>query len=340
MSSSESSLIKAVIFGCAGPELTDAERRFFAAAQPLGFILFQRNCEEPAQTRALIAALRESVGRADAPVLIDQEGGRVARLKPPHWRLPPAAARIGALAASDPAAACEAARLNARMIADELYDLGVTINCAPVLDIPVAGAHDVIGDRAFGVDPKTTASLGGAVCDGLMAGGILPVIKHIPGHGRTSVDSHHCLPRTEVSLETLRETDFAPFAALSGRPWAMTAHMVYSAIDEAPATVSKPLIEGIIRGDMGFDGVLFTDDLSMEALGGSLATRAAAALDAGCDLVEHCNGKLDEMTAVAEAVGPLSAAAHRRVATAEALRTIPEPIDRAALAARLDKLLG
>jgi beta-N-acetylhexosaminidase len=340
LSSSEPSFIKAVIFGCAGPELSDAERRFFAAAQPLGFILFQRNCDDPAQTRALIAGLRDCVGRADAPVLIDQEGGRVARLKPPHWRLPPAAARIGALAGDDPSAAREAARINARLIADDLYDLGITINCAPVLDIPVPGAHDVIGERAFGVDPETTAELGGAVCDGLMAGGILPVIKHMPGHGRTSVDSHHSLPRTDASLETLRESDFAPFAALSDRPWAMTAHMVYSAIDEAAATVSKVLIEGTIRGDFGFDGVLFSDDLSMEALGGSLASRAAAALDAGCDLVEHCNGRLDEMAAVAEAVGPLSGPARRRVDAAEALRTAPEPIDRAALAARLDELLG
>ena len=337
MSSSESSSIKAVIFGCAGPRLSDAERRFFADAQPLGFILFQRNCRDPAQTRSLIADLRDSVGRADAPILIDQEGGRVARLKPPHWRLPPSAAQIGAL---EPVVAHEAARINARLIADDLHDLGVTVNCAPVLDIPVAGAHEVIGDRAFGTEPATTAALGAAVCDGLMAGGILPVIKHIPGHGRTRVDSHHRLPVTDTPLETLRETDFAPFAALSGRPWAMTAHMVFSAVDNAPATLSKPLIERIIRGEMGFDGVLFTDDLSMRALGGSLAERARAALDAGCDLVEHCNGKLEEMTAVAAAVGPLSEAARRRIDAAEALRAAPRPIDRAALTARLEELLG
>ncbi|MCH7944180.1 MAG: beta-N-acetylhexosaminidase [Proteobacteria bacterium] len=337
MSSLENPSIKAVIFGCAGTKLSEAERRFFAESQPLGFILFQRNCREPAGTRRLIADLRDSVGRADAPILIDQEGGRVARLKPPHWRLPPSAARIGALGGD---AARDAARINARLIAYDLHDLGVTINCAPVLDIPIPGAHDVIGDRAFGVDPRTTAGLGAAVCDGLMAGGILPVIKHMPGHGRTSVNSHHRLPVTDASLETLRATDFAPFAALSERPWAMTAHMVFSAVDAAPATLSAPLIERVIRGDMGFDGVLFTDDLSMEALGGALGERAAAALDAGCDVVEHCNGRLGEMRAVAAAVGPLSEAARARIDAGEALRAAPQAIDRAALAARLDELLG
>ncbi len=340
MSSSEYPVIKAVIFGCAGPELSDAERRFFAASQPLGFILFARNCQDPAQTRRLTADLRDSVGRADAPILIDQEGGRVARLQPPHWRLPPSAARIGALAARGAAAAREAARINARLIADDLQRLGVTINCAPVLDIPIPGAHDVIGDRAFGVDPATTAALGDEVCQGLTAGGILPVIKHIPGHGRSRVDSHTGLPVTDEPLETLMATDFHPFARLSQKPWAMTAHMVYSAIDDAPATVSSRLIETIIRGEMGFDGVLFSDGLSMAALGGSLGDRAAASLEAGCDLVEHCNGKLDEMIALAEAVGPLSETAQRRIAAGEAERCEPAATDRAALAARLDELLG
>ncbi len=340
MSSSESSFIKAVIFGCAGLRLSDAERRFFARSQPLGFILFARNCRDPAQTRALIADLRHSLGRADAPVLIDQEGGRVARLTPPHWRAPPAAARIGALAGSDRDAAREAAYINARLIAGELHDLGVTINCAPVLDIPIPGAHEVIGDRAFGVDPEVTAALGAQACLGLAAGGVLPVIKHIPGHGRARADSHAALPVTDAPLETLRATDFAPFAALRGQPWAMTAHMVFSAVDDVAATVSKPLIERIIRGEIGFDGVLFSDDLSMRALGGSLGERAAASLDAGCDLVEHCNGVLDEMMAVAEAVGPLSEAARRRLDAAEAGRAAPQTIDAGALAARLEELLG
>ncbi len=341
MSSTESSFIKAVVFGCAGPRLSDAERRFFAQSQPLGIILFQRNCEDPAQTRALIADLRDCLGRADAPILIDQEGGRVMRLKPPHWRAPPAAAQFGALSARDGGAAREAARINARLIADELHELGVTINCAPVLDIPVPGAHDVIGDRAFGVDPETTAALGKEVCNGLVAGGLLPVIKHIPGHGRTRVDSHHRLPVTDAPLETLRATDFAPFAALRDQPWAMTAHMVFSAVDDAPATVSAPLIERVIRGEIGFDGVLFSDDLSMEALGGTLAERAAASLAAGCDLVEHCNGNLDEMKGMADAIGPLSEAAARRIHDGEAMRTTaPAPVDRTALAARLEELKG
>ena len=288
----------------------------------------------------MIADLRDSLGRADAPVLIDQEGGRVARLKPPHWRAPPAAQRFGALSARDGGAAREAAYINARLTADELHNLGVTINCAPVLDIPVPGAHDVIGERAFGVDPETTAALAAEVCGGLAAGGMLPVIKHIPGHGRARVDSHHRLPMTDASLETLRATDFAPFTALRDQPWAMTAHMVFSAVDDAPATISKPLIERVIRGEIGFDGVLFSDDLSMEALGGTLGERAAASIAAGCDLVEHCNGKLDEMKGVAEAVGPLSEAARRRIHDAEAMRMAPDPLDRTALAARLEELIG
>ena len=232
-----------------------------------------------------------------------------------------------------------------RVIVDRVRAWIVIVDRARLIDDDASGLvvrniNDVIGDRAFGVDPRTTANLGAAVCDGLMAGGILPVIKHMPGHGRTSVNSHHRLPVTDASLETLRATDFAPFAAHRDRPWAMTAHMVYSAVDHAPATLSKPLIERVIRGDMGFGGVLFSDDLSMRALGGALGERAAAALDAGCDLVEHCNGKLDEMMALAEAVGPLSEAAERRIAAGEARRGEPEAMDRAALAARLDELLG
>lgn len=340
MSTPLPSFINAVIFGCSGPHLLDEERRFFAQSQPLGFILFQRNCQDPDQTRALIADLRDSLGRADAPILIDQEGGRVARLKPPHWRLPPSAATLGVLSCQDKAAAREAAWINARLIAADLHDLGFSFNCAPVLDITVPGAHDVIGDRAFGVDQATTIDLGNAVCDGLMAGGVLPIIKHIPGHGRTRTDSHSGLSVTAAVIDLLRATDFAPFAALSSRPWAMTTHMVFSDIHEAPVTVSKPVIERIIRGEIGFDGVLFSDDLSMEALGGSIGERAAAALDAGCDLVEHCNGKLDEMKQVAAAVSHLSDAARRRIEDAEALRSTPQPIDRTGLLSRLEELLG
>lgn len=334
---------KAVIFGCAGASLLDDERRFFADADPLGFILFARNCEAPAQLRALVADLRAAVGRADAPVLIDQEGGRVARLRPPHWREAPAAGRIGALASRDWQAGIEAARLNARLIAAELHDAAITINCAPVLDLPVPGASEVIGDRAFCGDAELAGALGGAVCGGLLAGGVLPVIKHMPGHGRAAADSHHALSSVDEPLEVLRATDFAPFARLADAPWGMTAHILFSAIDDKPATQSKVVIDRIIRGEIGFGGVLFSDDLSMEALAGGLGERAASSLAAGCDVVEHCNGVLDEMEEVAAAVGPLTDGAQARIAAAEACRETPETpetIDRAALEARLGQLLA
>ena len=330
---------KAVIFGCAGPRLAADERRFFAAAQPLGFILFARNCTSRAQLRELVVNLREASGRADAPVLIDQEGGRVVRLRPPEWRAAPAPERFGALARRDLAAAREAARLNARLISAELHELGVTVNCAPVLDVPTPGAHDVIGDRALAADPRIVATLGAEVCSGLLAGGVLPVIKHMPGHGRARSDSHLEPPVVDAPLDALRESDFAPFRALSDAPWAITAHVVYSALDDSPATVSRPVIERIIRGEIGFGGVLVTDDMSMGALSGGLGERARAALAAGCDAVVHCTGKLDEMREVAEAVAPLSDAAQGRIAEAEARRTPPEPIERGA-GARLDALLA
>ncbi|MFP6743605.1 MAG: beta-N-acetylhexosaminidase, partial [Alphaproteobacteria bacterium] len=253
---------KAVIFGCAGTVLTDAERRFFAAAQPLGFILFQRNCETPDQLRALTSDMRATLGRADAPVLIDQEGGRVARLRQPHWRASPAAGVIGELTARDWITGIEAARLNAMLIAAELHDAGITINCAPVLDLPIAGASDAIGDRAFSGAASITGALGRAVCGGLLAGGVLPVIKHMPGHGRAMSDTHHALPVVNEPLDVLRATDLAPFQQLRESPWGMTAHIVFSAIDDKPATQSKPVIERIIRGEIGFEGVLFSDDLS------------------------------------------------------------------------------
>ena len=331
---------KAVIFGCAGASLSDAERRFFAHADPLGFILFARNCEAPAQLRALVGGLRECVGRDDAPVLIDQEGGRVARLRPPDWRQAPAAGRIGALARRDWEAGIEAARLNARLIAAELHDAGIAINCAPVLDLPIPGTSEVIGDRAFCGDAELAGALGGAVCGGLLAGGVLPVIKHMPGHGRAMTDSHHALPVVDEPLDVLRATDFAPFARLAESPWGMTAHIVFSAIDDKPATQSKVVIDRIIRGEIGFEGVLFSDDLSMEALTGGLGERAASSLAAGCDVVEHCNGALGEMEEVAASVGPLSDGAQSRIAAAEACREAPETINRAALEARLGELLA
>jgi beta-N-acetylhexosaminidase len=319
-------LIQPVIFGLHGTELSDAERAFFRDSNPLGFILFQRNCETPDQVRALVAALRDSVGRADAPVLIDQEGGRVARLKPPHWPAYPAPAVMAALGEIK---AREAAWLGARLIADDLAMLGITVDCAPVLDILVTGADPIIGDRAWGDNPALVAARGLAVCDGLLAGGVLPVIKHIPGHGRGNVDSHKGLPVVATRRAELDSTDFAPFRALAGAPWAMTAHILYSDIDsERCATLSPRVIGEVIRTSIGFDGVLVSDDLSMQALGGSLQDRARGALEAGCDLVLHCNGELTEMSDIAAAIGTMSDAARRRVNAAEARRQAPGQFDR------------
>ncbi|MGE0259522.1 MAG: beta-N-acetylhexosaminidase [Alphaproteobacteria bacterium] len=302
----------------AGERLSPDEKRFSAACDPLGFVLFRRNCVSREQVRDLVAEMREAVGRADAPVLIDQEGGRVARLRPPEWRAYPAPAKIAAL--PDPTA-LEAAYLAARLIAEDLAELGVTVDAAPVLDLPVPGADPVIGDRAWGTDPARVAALGRAVCDGLLDGGVLPIIKHIPGHGRARVDSHTALPRVDDDGSTLSRADFAPFRALADMPWAMTAHIVYTKIDDAaPATLSRIVIDDVIRGEIGFDGVLVSDDISMGALAGSFAERTRRALDAGCDLVLHCNGDMAEMEAVAAAARPLSAEVHARIARAEELR--------------------
>ena len=329
--------MRPVIFGLGGTELSDTERRFFRDVNPVGFILFQRNCETPAQVRGLVAALRGTVARADAPILIDQEGGRVARLKPPHWPAYPAPATIAALGGIK---ARQAAWLAARLIADDLALLGITVDCAPVLDIPVAGADPIIGDRAWGSEARLVAERGLAVCDGLMAGGILPVIKHIPGHGRGNVDSHKGLPVVSTPLSALDSTDFAPFRALAGMPWAMTAHILYSALDSAlPATLSPRVIKEVIRASIGFDGVLVSDDLSMQALGGSLPERARGALAAGCDLVLHCNGDMDEMNGIAAAVGALSDSARSRLDAAEARRRAPGAFDRFGAERRLAVLL-
>ena len=304
----------------------------------MGFILFKRNCESPDQVRSLVLALRETVGRAEAPVLIDQEGGRVARLQPPRWRTYPAAATLGALGGEK---AKEAVRLVARLIADDLAALGITIDCLPVLDVPQPGADPVIGDRAYSSDPVEVARLGRVACEGLLAGGVLPVIKHIPGHGRANIDTHNALPRVTASRAELDATDFAPFRALADMPWAMTAHIVYTAIDaETPATLSLPVIREIIRGNMGFDGVLVSDDLSMNALGGPVGVRAARSLAAGCDLALHCNGNPAEMKDVAASVAPLTADARRRLVRAAARQCAPAPLDRRAAEARLEALLG
>ena len=330
---------RAVILGCAGERLNADERRFFGDADPVGFILFRRNCRSPDQVRDLVAALRDSIGRSDAPVLIDQEGGRVARLRPPSWRLYPSAACLGSL--PDPQAEL-AARLGARLIADDLEQLGITVDCLPVLDIPVAGADSVIGDRAYGTEPGRVTRLARAVCEGLLEGGVLPVIKHIPGHGRARVDSHYACPVIETDNDELSHTDFAPFRVLAAMPWAMSAHIVYMAIDStAPATLSSRVISQVIRGAIGFDGVLVSDDLSMQALGGEIGERAERALAAGCDLVLHCNGDRGEMETIVSATGRIAARTADRLARSEAMRRAfgPRPFDRSKAEARLDALL-
>ena len=310
----------AVIFGCSGTVLSDEECRFYAEVNPLGFILFQRNCNNPEQVRLLVASLRDTVRRPNAPVLIDQEGGRVQRLKPPHWRDVPAASRFADLYDKDRVRALKAARLNSYLIAHELYVLGISINCAPVLDLPQLGADLIIGDRAYGNNVSKISALAMAACEGLLAGGILPVIKHIPGHGRANVDSHKALPYVEAKMDTMVFSDFVPFKNLNFMPWAMTAHVLYKEIDkDKPATISVKVIR-MIRKDIGFDGVLLSDDLSMKALDGTLKSRTASALAAGCDVALHCNGEMAEMTQVASGAVSLSNQAIKRIERAESLR--------------------
>ena len=329
-----------MILGCSGESLNPFERDFFRAADPVGFILFRRNCRSPDQLRELVASLRDCVGRDDAPVLIDQEGGRVARLRPPHWRLYPSAARLASL--PDPLSKT-AARLCARLIADDLEQLGITVDCLPVLDLPGSGADPVIGDRAYGSEPEHVVRLGRAVCEGLLEGGVLPVIKHIPGHGRACVDSHYACPVVDTGRDELSRIDFAPFRGLASMPWAMTAHIVYMAIDPtAPATLSRGVIAEAIRGEIGFDGVLVSDDLSMRALGGDIGDRARRALLAGCDLALHCNGDPGEMQSIVAAATRISDRTAARLARAEAMRrrSAANGFDRREAEAEFDALLG
>ncbi|MGH6894838.1 MAG: beta-N-acetylhexosaminidase [Dongiaceae bacterium] len=303
----------AAIFGVAGQTLSGEEHAFFRDAQPLGFILFARNVADPDQVRRLVNDLRASVEHAEAPVLIDQEGGRVQRLRPPHWRAAAPAARFGALAAQRVEAGRKAVFLNHQLIGNELMALGIDADCAPLVDVHQPGAHDVIGDRAFSGDPEQVAMLGRVAADGLMSAGVTPIIKHIPGHGRTMVDSHHDLPRVTASHAELSHTDFVPFKRLNDIPWAMTAHIVYEAIDpDLPATLSAKVIAETIRGEIGFDGLLLSDDLSMKALRGALPELARRSVAAGCDLALHCNGKMEEMEQVAAGAPPLSRAGLER----------------------------
>jgi beta-N-acetylhexosaminidase len=336
-------MTQAVIYGCAGAQLGADEAAFFRAAQPLGFILFGRNVVDPVQLRQLTHDLRASIDRPDAPILIDQEGGRVRRLRPPHWRAIAAPAVFGLLAEQDRPAGERAVWLNHRLLAAELLDLGINVDCAPLLDISFPGAHDVVGDRALGSDSGLVARLGRIAAEALLAGGVMPIIKHIPGHGRAMVDSHLDLPRVTVDHATLAATDFRPFVALQDLPWGMTAHLVYEAIDpEHPATLSKKVIGEIIRREIGFDGLLLTDDLSMKALKGDFTSLAAGSLAAGCDIVLHCNGDMSEMRQVADGVSPLSPMAKARYERGQAkLRAATGPaVDPDELRAELEHLIG
>jgi beta-N-acetylhexosaminidase len=333
---------RALIVGCAGPKLSAAEREFLARAKPWGLILFKRNIESPAQVAALIQEFRGVVGYRAAPVLIDQEGGRVQRLAPPLWPDFPSAARLGAAYGRDPVRGIEAAKLGARLIASELSALGISIDCMPVADLRLPEGHGVIGDRAYGMEIETVAELARAAAEGLIAGGVLPVVKHIPGHGRARADSHEALPVVETSRAELERSDFEPFRRLRDLPIAMTAHVVYAGIDPVhPATISPTVIKDIIRGHIGFDGLLLTDDLSMKALSGSFGARTEAALAAGCDIVLHCNGRLEEMTEIAAACPLLAGAAERRAKAALDLLNLPvESVDVAEARARFSAMVA
>src|SRR5215211_3353496 len=315
---------RAFITGISGLELTDAEREFVRAEWPWGFILFKRNVDTPAQVTRLVGELRDCVGNPEAPVLIDQEGGRVQRLGPPHWPIYPPGAVFGAIYDLDRALGLKAARLSARLIAADLIDLGISVDCLPLADVPVAGADAVIGNRAYGTEPAKVAAIARAVTEGLEQGGVLPVLKHIPGHGRAAADSHFRLPTVDTSKEELERTDFAAFQPLADLPMAMTAHVVFSALDPAhPATTSATIIRQVIRGVIGFQGLLMSDDVSMNALAGSIAERTHAIVNAGCDMVLHCNGQLDEMRDVARETPELAGEALDRARRALASRRAP-----------------
>ncbi len=322
-------MTRAFVCGCSGMALTREEHDFLRDSEPFGLILFKRNVETPDQVRSLVASFRDCVGDAEAAVLVDQEGGRVQRLGPPFWPAYPAAARFNAL--DLPIERKEKlVRLAGALIGQDLSRLGIGIDCAPVLDVPVEGSHDVIGNRAYARDPQVVARLGRAAALGLADGGVLPVMKHIPGHGRARVDSHVDLPIVMAPLEVLSETDFLPFAANADLPIAMTAHVVYAALDrDRPATLSAPVIEHI-RKEIGFAGLLLSDDLSMQALRGSLRDRAEVAFAAGIDLALHCNGDLAEAAAVAAAAPVLagqSLARASRAAEWRSERTSFDPVE-------------
>jgi beta-N-acetylhexosaminidase len=331
---------RAFISGLAGPAIRPDERLFLRETQPWGFILFKRNIQDPKQVADLVRECRSLVDNKTAPVLIDQEGGRVQRLGPPHWPAYPPGAAYGALYEADATAGLAAARLGARLIAADLAALGIDVDCLPVADVPVSGSDPVIGDRAYGTNPGKVAALARAAAEGLLAGGVLPVIKHIPGHGRANADSHLHLPVVTAERAALEGSDFAAFRPLNDLPLAMTAHVVFTACDpQLPATTSRSMIDRVIRGFIGFDGLLMSDDVSMQALQGSIGERTSAALAAGCDIVLHCNGKLDEMQQVAARSPLLSGKAAVRADAALAARRKPDPIDLAAARAQFATMM-
>ncbi|WLB58368.1 beta-N-acetylhexosaminidase [Bradyrhizobium japonicum] len=332
---------RAFITGVSGTELTAVEREFIRAERPWGFILFKRNVEAPAQVAALVEELRAAVGAADAPVLIDQEGGRVQRLGPPHWPVYPPGAIFSTLYDTDSVLGLKAARLSTRLIASDLADLGITVDCLPLADVPVPGADAVIGNRAYGTEPGKVAAIARAVTEGLEQGGVLPVLKHIPGHGRATADTHFKLPTVDAPRDELDRTDFAAFKPLADLPMAMTAHVVFSAVDPAhPATTSATMITQVIRGVIGFQGLLMSDDVSMNALSGNIAERTRAIFAAGCDMALHCNGNIEEMREVAGQTPELSGTALARAKAALASRKAPQQFDRAAARAELDALIA
>jgi len=315
-----------VIFGCSRTALLPEEHRFFKEAKPFGFILFSRNCEDPEQVRKLIMELRHAVGRPDAPVLIDQEGGRVARLQPPYWAHHPPARAFGTMYEMDPEWGAEAMQLYARIVAHELYRLGITVNCAPVVDLFIEGASPALGDRAISRKPPIVAALARLWAETFLNNGVLPVIKHFPGHGRLEVDPHYKCPTIETSQAELESEDFVPFELLKDLPLGMTSHAIFTAFDAGhPASVSPVVHHDIIRGMLGFDGLLLSDDIVMKALGGAAEDRAQAVLDAGSDIALHCNGDLAEMRAIAAVLKPLKPESWKRWEYAQAMLREPDP---------------
>jgi beta-N-acetylhexosaminidase len=318
----------ALITGLAGPELSEDEREFLSEARPAGLILFTRNCRDHDQMRRLVSEAKVAIGSDEVLVLIDQEGGRVQRLRPPLGRALPPGAAYARLFAQDAGEACHVTKLVARLVADDLRALGINTNCTPVLDVPVKGAHDVIGDRALGREPAAIAALGRAIAEGHVEGGVVPVMKHIPGHGRATADSHLSLPVVTTARATLSATDFVPFRLLAGLPAAMTAHVTFTDIDPAaPASISQIVTREVIRGEIGFGGLLLSDDLSMKALTAPIRDSAAAVIRSGSDLALHCNGEVAEMKAAAEGVPLLAGRALERFQRALAVTEMARPFD-------------